>query len=127
MEDHEEQVLEETTQEIGLYHPSIGYWQAIGGITSNILSTYPEGTIQVPLIPGSNYKWEDNKWVEKPVEPIIYTDEEIKILRAVAYREESDPIFFKYQRGEATENEWTTKVQEIRDRYPYNENTNEIG
>jgi hypothetical protein len=120
MEEQEEQLLEETTHEIGLYHPSIGYWQAIAGITPELIELYPEGTIQVPLIPGSNYEWKDNQWVEKPVEPIVYTDEEIKIMRASAYIREADPIFFKYQRGEATENDWTSKVQEIRDRYPYN-------
>jgi hypothetical protein len=108
------------TNEIGFYHPSVGYWQAIAGVTPEILESYPEGTMQVPLIPGSNYEWKDNQWVEKPVEPIVYTDEEIKSFRAAAYIREADPIFFKYQRGEATENDWTSKVQEIRDRYPYN-------
>jgi hypothetical protein len=39
-------------------------------------------------------------------------------LRAIAYREESDPIFFKWQRGEATEQEWLDKVAEIKARYP---------
>lgn len=38
--------------------------------------------------------------------------------RAAAYTTESDPIFFKAQRGEATNEEWLTKVQEIRDRFP---------
>lgn len=41
-----------------------------------------------------------------------------EFLRHVAYREEADPIFFKWQRGEATEQEWLDKVQEIRERYP---------
>ena len=40
-----------------------------------------------------------------------------KQLRANAYREESDPLFFKAQRGEATTEEWLTKVQEIKDRW----------
>ena len=39
-------------------------------------------------------------------------------LRAIAYREESDPIFFKAQRSEATEQEWLDKVAEIKARYP---------
>ena len=39
-------------------------------------------------------------------------------LRAIAYQEESDPIFFKWQRGEATEQEWLDKVAEIKARYP---------
>jgi len=38
--------------------------------------------------------------------------------RANAYREESDPIFFKSQRGEATEQEWLDKVNEIKQRFP---------
>lgn len=38
--------------------------------------------------------------------------------RITAYRDESDPIFFKWQRGEATEQTWKDKVQEIKNRYP---------
>lgn len=38
--------------------------------------------------------------------------------RAQAYREESDPLFFKAQRGEATTEEWLAKVQEIKSRFP---------
>lgn len=39
--------------------------------------------------------------------------------RAAAYRDEADPLFFKYQRGEASEQEWLDKVEEIRERFPY--------
>lgn len=38
--------------------------------------------------------------------------------RAEAYKNESDPIFFKWQRNEATEEEWLTKVTEIKERFP---------
>lgn len=38
--------------------------------------------------------------------------------RARAYRTESDPLFFKSQRGEATQQEWLDKVAEIKARYP---------
>jgi hypothetical protein len=38
-------------------------------------------------------------------------------LRSEAYRNESDPIFFKWQRGEATEQQWLAKVAEIKARY----------
>ena len=34
--------------------------------------------------------------------------------REAAYRAESDPLFFKYQRGEVTEQVWLDKVAEIR-------------
>ncbi len=39
-------------------------------------------------------------------------------LRQVAYVEEADPLFFQWQRKEATEEEYRDKVQEIRKRYP---------
>lgn len=40
-------------------------------------------------------------------------------LRRHAYTLEADPLFFQWQRGEATEQDWLDKVAEIRDRYPY--------
>ena len=46
---------------------------------------------------------------------------EAKASRANAYAQESDPLFFKAQRGEATIEEWQAKVDEIRDRFPYSE------
>jgi len=39
--------------------------------------------------------------------------------RQVSYKEEADPLFFKYQRGTATKEEWLAKVEEIKSRYPY--------
>jgi len=42
--------------------------------------------------------------------------------RQLALQQEADPLFFKWQRGEATEQEWLDKVQQIRERYPYPEN-----
>jgi hypothetical protein len=38
--------------------------------------------------------------------------------RRSAYATESDPIFFKWQRGEATQQEWLDKIAEIKARYP---------
>ena len=46
---------------------------------------------------------------------------EARANRANAYAQESDPLFFKSQRGEATMEEWQAKVQEIKDRFPYPE------
>lgn len=37
--------------------------------------------------------------------------------KRAAYAAESDPLFFKWQRGEATEQEWLDKVAEIQARY----------
>lgn len=38
--------------------------------------------------------------------------------RAAAYAKESDPLFFKAQRGEATMEEWLAKIAEIKARFP---------
>lgn len=39
--------------------------------------------------------------------------------RHAAYIAESDPIFFKWQRQEATQQEWLDKIAEIDARFPY--------
>jgi len=49
---------------------------------------------------------------------VVYTPEEITALRQAAYSKESDPIFFMWQRGQATEQEWLDKIAEIKQRYP---------
>jgi hypothetical protein len=46
------------------------------------------------------------------------TAEEQEALRKAAYIAESDPLFFKYQRDEATKEEWLAKIEEIKARYP---------
>jgi hypothetical protein len=44
--------------------------------------------------------------------------EEASQNRAAAYKAESDPLFFKAQRGEATMQEWQAKIAEIKARFP---------
>lgn len=48
-------------------------------------------------------------------------NEEAKRQRAAAYAIETDSLFFKSQRGEATVQEWQNKVAEIKARFPYQE------
>lgn len=43
----------------------------------------------------------------------------VESARALAYRETSDPIFFEYQRGDKTEQEWLAAVQAVKDANPY--------
>ena len=38
--------------------------------------------------------------------------------RKAAYIAEADPLFFKWQSGEGTQEEWQAKREEIRQRYP---------
>lgn len=51
-------------------------------------------------------------------EPLMIIESDTDDLRREAYRQESDSIFFKWQRGEATEQEWLDAVEDIRQRFP---------
>lgn len=39
--------------------------------------------------------------------------------RKAIYPSVSDPIFFEWQRGEKTEQDWLDAVQSVRDQYPF--------
>jgi hypothetical protein len=43
----------------------------------------------------------------------------VRQARHDAFVAEADPLFFAWQRGEATEEDWLTKCAEIRARFPY--------
>ena len=43
---------------------------------------------------------------------------EAEASRKAAYIAEADPLFFKWQSGEGTQEEWQAKREEIRQRYP---------
>ena len=53
--------------------------------------------------------------------------ERVEKARQIAYRESSDPVFFSYQRGEATEQEWLDAVQAVKDAHPYPVLEGEVG
>ena len=55
---------------------------------------------------------------EEIAQRVADMNNEAKQNRINAYRDESDPLFFKWQRGEATEQEWLDKVAEIKARFP---------
>lgn len=64
------------------------------------------------------YTAEEIAAIEKAAIPTL---EQQQAARALAYKNESDPVFFRWQRGEATEQEWLDKIEEIKLRYPYPE------
>jgi hypothetical protein len=72
------------------------------------------------LINGSWFQ--DFSVVDATVEEIAARVQQLNAIadssRAEAYRNESDPIYFKWQRGEALYEDWLDKVDEIRARYP---------
>ena len=76
----------------------------------------PEGSREVPFAPEhAAQKWDfkNESWGKIPDEAI----NEVAIMkRSQAYRDEADPLFFKWQRGEGTKQEWLDKVDEIKKR-----------
>ena len=82
--------------------------------TENPIITYKQNLVEkLPI--NENGVWKQ-VWniVDKSTEEINAIHEKS---RKDAYREESDPLFFKWQRGEATEQEWLDKVAEIKQRW----------
>jgi hypothetical protein len=47
-----------------------------------------------------------------------FNAEQVSRSRKLAYQFEADPLFFKWQAGEATEAEWKAKRDEIKARFP---------
>lgn len=79
------------------------------------LAKKPDGAI-VPPPPDGRATWTGTVWDMSAV-----LGSEQKAARQTAFVAEADPLFFQWQAGEATEEEWKAKRQEIRDRYPYPE------
>jgi hypothetical protein len=89
-----------------------------------ILSLLPEAQF---VLRGDALEWLDSR--PQPSEEAIQAEldrltaeqplKEAQSARATAYISESDPIFFKAQRGEVPITEWEAKVAEIRARFPY--------
>lgn len=77
--------------------------------------TYKQNLIEESpnLINGQWYQ--DWKVEDKPISEVKEIHEQ---LRTEAYRNESDPLFFKAQRNEISMDEWIAKVNEIKIRYP---------
>jgi hypothetical protein len=66
---------------------------------------------------GTGWTYVDGAWVV-PVPPVP-TVEEVEEARRYAYQNTADPLFFSWQRGENTEQEWLDAVQAVKDAHPY--------
>jgi hypothetical protein len=75
----------------------------------------------------TNYEWCDDRPQPSQAEcdaiiPTLLAQREhnqIREQRHQAFTLEADPLFFRTQRGETTDEEWLAKCAEIRSRYPY--------
>lgn len=93
--------------------------------TSNNTTVIETDIIPDPPIPFA-WKWENETWIVANQEAIdaYLVDQNINFnaeqsqKRSQAYIVESDPLFFKAQRGEGTMADWEAKVAQIKARYP---------
>jgi hypothetical protein len=70
--------------------------------------------------PGVGTGWTyDGEWVAPVVPPL--TREQVETIRLAEYQRTADPLFFGWQRGENTEQEWLDAVQAVKDAHPYPE------
>jgi hypothetical protein len=51
---------------------------------------------------------------------------QVQEARRQAYIRDADPMFFGYQRGENTEQEWLDAVQAVKDSHPYPESPPQV-
>jgi hypothetical protein len=92
------------------------------------VTTYPITEVEKDIISQSGcmglWQYKDGKVVESNQAPEILKENyntQQKKYRIEFYQLWSDPIFMKWQRQEATQQEWLDKVEEIKLMYPYQE------
>jgi len=97
-------------------------------VPDGTIAIQPYHTFQAPPAQEGYYAMMQGGWIliegEKPIWPDPEVEkqrfnEQQKKSRETDYRNESDPLFFKTQRGEATTEEWLALIEDIKLRYPY--------
>jgi hypothetical protein len=65
--------------------------------------------------------WGGSSWqvesIPLPPEPVAPPVIPVADLRRMAYMQEADPLFFEWQRGEATKEDWLAKIAEIKSKF----------
>lgn len=87
---------------------------------NSVVTKYIDENHAVVLEKGLSDEWEEasqSPLLEPYVEPAPYVPD-MTAMRREAYQKESDPLYFKWQRGEATQQQWLDKIAEIKTRYP---------
>ena len=87
-------------------------------LTANLEAVEVTGIDPMPGV-GTGWSYVKGAWVA-PVPPVP-TTEQVEEARRVAYQTDSDPLFFGWQRGENTEQDWLDAVQAVKDAHPYPE------
>jgi len=68
---------------------------------------------------GTGWTYVDGAFIAPVIPPL--TREQVEQARQAQYQETTDPLFFKWQAGSGTKEEWETERQRIKDANPYPE------
>jgi len=107
-------------------NPQVSFPQIISIDTFTEYGVYEVVKIDKPAITYKQDLFEDTPVNDNGVWKQVWTIQEKHLdevnaihesNRKQAYREESDPLFFKWQRGEVEKQEWLDKVAEIKQRW----------
>jgi len=98
-------------------------------IPAILTTNYPGNVWQLSGDDYTGLVWDENNADPKPTKkaletawPQVQYDREYKAVekaRQAAYVTDSDPLFFEWQRGDATEQAWRDAVQAVKDAHPY--------
>ena len=85
------------------------------GLTLEVINWHKEVGYTIADINRPLSKNEEGEYVDDiTIEEI---DKGYESIRAFMYKEVTDPMFFKVQRGEIEESEWLNAIQEIKDKF----------
>lgn len=92
-------------------------WKFVDESNKVVFRTLQDGRMESMLVEAVEFQqWLSEGNTPEPADPLPPPD--YSAMRAAAYREESDPLFFKEQRQEVPVGTWLAKVAEIKSRWP---------
>lgn len=104
----------------GYYHPNNGYWETTTTPSIEILSEYPEGTVEIDVQPSEGYTYNGLEWIA-PTEEWIFelTSERVRLQRRHILTTQVDPVVSNPLRwasfSETKQTEWTVYRQALLD------------
>lgn len=102
------------------YHPSAGVWVSIGTPSNEALTSFPDGTVEIPARPSVMHKWNGTAWVPPTATEISDLQaRNNRQLRDDTLRYQVDPIVSNPLRwaamSEAEQLAWSTYRQALLD------------
>lgn len=111
-------------------NPQVSFPATLSDAVLAEFNVFPVEPVPAPAVDTKTHKAvelppakQGGKWVQEwAVVALTQQEQEqaretARAARQRAFQKEADPLFFKWQRGEGTQEEWRAKVEEIKRRY----------